>query len=67
MTMIGNFFFKFINFCVTVSILTKLLVLRISFSAVRALIVAKIVILGISPLTSFILALRVVLVAKLVI
>ena len=36
-------------------------------TAVRALVVAKLVILGISPLTSFILALRVVLVAKLVI
>ena len=35
--------------------------------ALRAAVVAKLVILGISPLTSFILALRVVLVAKLVI
>ena len=48
--------------------MTKLLTLGILFStAVRALVVAKLVILGISPLTSFILALRVVLVAKLVI
>ena len=37
------------------------------FKAVRAVVVTKLVILGISPLTSFILALRVVLVAKLVI
>ena len=48
--------------------LTKLLTLGISFStAVRAVVVAKLVILGISPLTSFILALRVVLVVKLVV
>ena len=48
--------------------LTKLLWLGIWFStAVKAVIVAKLVILGISPLTSFILALRVVLVAKLVV
>ena len=68
MIMISNFLFNFINFCVIVSFfLTKLLTLGISFStAVKAIIVAKIVILGISPLTSFILELRVVLVAKLV-
>ena len=36
-------------------------------TALRAVVVVKLVILGISPLTSFILALRVVLVAKLVI
>ena len=35
--------------------------------AVRAVIVAKLIILGILPLTSFILAIRLVLVAKLVI
>ena len=47
--------------------LTKLLLLVIFFSAaVRAVAVAKLVILGILFLTSFILALRVVLVAKLV-
>ena len=47
--------------------LTKLLTLGILFSkAVRAVVVAKLLILGTSPLTSFILALRVVLVAKLV-
>ena len=64
MIMISNFLFSFINTCVKVSFFTKLLTLRILFStAVRA----KSVILGISPLNSFILALRVVLVAKLVI
>ena len=45
--------------------LTKLLTLGILFStAVRAVSLAKLVILGILPLSSFILALRVVLVAK---
>ena len=45
-----------------------LLTLGILFSvAVRALVVAKLVILGISPLTSLILALREALVTKLVI
>ena len=48
--------------------LTKLLTLGILFStAVRAVVVVKLVALGISLLTSFILELRVVLVAKLVI
>ena len=48
--------------------LTKLLTLGISFStALRAILVAKVVILGISTLTTFILALRESLVAKLVI
>ena len=48
--------------------MTKLLTLGILFStAVRALVVAKLVMLGISPLTLFILALTVVLVAKLII
>ena len=47
--------------------LTKLLALGISFSTVlRAVLVAELLILGISPLTSFVLALRVVLVAELV-
>ena len=47
--------------------LTKLQTLGVLFStAVRALVVTKLVILGISPLTSFILALRAALVAKLV-
>ena len=48
--------------------MTKLLTLGILFStAVRAALVAKLVVLGISLLTSFALALWVVLVAKLVI
>ena len=48
--------------------MTKLLTLGILYStAVRGVVVAKLVILGISPLTSFILALREALVAKLVI
>ena len=63
MIMICNFLFDVINFCVIVSFLTKLLTLGILFSTtVRELVVAKLVILGISPLTSFMLALRVVLV-----
>ena len=65
MNMISNFLF---NFCVIVSFLTNLLVLGILFStAVKAVVVAKLVILGVSPLPLFILALRVVLVAQLVI
>ena len=48
--------------------MTKLLTRDILFStAIKAVVVAKLVILGISPLTSFILALREALVAKLVI
>ena len=66
--MIGNFLFNFTNFCFIVSFLTKLLTLGILFSAaVRAVVLAKLVILGILPLTSFILALRALLVARLVI
>ena len=54
--------------CYSQFFLTKLLTLGILFStAVGGLVVAKLVILGISPLTSFILALREALVAKLVI
>ena len=68
MILISNCLFNFINICVIVSFLTKLLALGILFLiTVRALVVAKLVILSISPLTSFILALRLVLVAKLVI
>ena len=67
----SNFIFSLTNVCVIVSFLTKLLTLSILFSiAVRAAVVAKfryLVILGISPLTSFILALREALIAKLVI
>ena len=63
--MVSNFFFNFINFCVIISFLLTSVIL---FStAVRAVVVAKLLILGILALTSFILALRVVLVAKLVI
>ena len=66
MIMISNFLFNFSNFCVIVSFLTKLLTLGNLFStAVRALVVAKLLILGISPLTSFILALKVEVVTKL--
>ena len=65
--MIRNFLYSLINFCYII-FLAKLLKLDIFFStAVRALVVAKLVILEISPLTSFILVLREALVAKLVI
>ena len=68
MIMISNFLFNFTNFCVIVFFLTKLPRLGILLSTeVRAVAVAKLVILGVSPLTSFILALREALVAKLVI
>ena len=64
--MISNFLFNFINFYVIFKFFEKLLTLDILFStAVRAAVAAKLVILGISLLTSFVLALRVVLVAKL--
>ena len=54
--------------CYSRGFLTKSLTLDILFStAVKAVVVAKLVILGISFLTLFILALRVILVAKLVI
>ena len=59
MIMISNCFFSVINFCNIVSFFNKLLTLSIIFStAVRAVIVAKLVILGILFLASFILALR---------
>ena len=62
------FFFSNSLICVIIRFLTKLLTLGILFStALRALIVARLAILGISPLTSFILELRVVSVAKSVI
>ena len=62
----SSFIFNFTNFCVIVSL--KLLTLGISFStAVRVVVVAKLLILSILFLTSFILTLRaVVAVAKLV-
>ena len=56
-----------INFCLIVWVLTKFLTLGILLStAVRAVVVAKLIILSISPVTSSILALGEVLVAKLV-
>ena len=68
MIMISIFFFNFINFCAMVSFLTKLVTFGVLFSTVvRAVVVVKLVILGMSSLTPFILALRVVLVAKLII
>ena len=64
----SNFIFNFTNFCVTVSFLTKLLTLGILLStAVRAVVVGKLVILRILFLTSFILAFRAVVEARLVI
>ena len=65
--MISNFLLNFISFCVIVRFLTKLLTLGILLStAVRALVAARLEILGVSPLTSFILAVRVVLVLKVI-
>ena len=60
MIKITIFFFNFTNSCaIVIFFLTKLLTLGISFStAVRAAVVAKLVILAIPPLTSFNLALR---------
>ena len=63
----SNFPFNFTNDCVIVSFLTKLLTLGISFlTAVRAVVVAKLVRQSVLSLTSFILALRSAVVAKLV-
>ena len=57
--MISNFYFNFISFYVIVIFLTKLLTLGVLFStAVKEIVVAKLIILGISYLTLFILALR---------
>ena len=80
----NNFIFNFTNFCIKVSFLTKLLTLGIIFSTavrtvvvatlvilgillLRAAVVAKLVILDVSFLSSFILALRAAVIAKLVI
>ena len=70
----GDFIFnsqlysQFTNFCVIVSFLNKLSTLGILFStAVKATVVAKLVILVTLFLTSFILALRAVVTAKLLI
>ena len=60
-------YFSFSNLWVIV-LLTKILTLGILFStALREVLVAKLVILGISPVTLIALTLRVVLLAKLVI
>ena len=68
MTMISSFLFNFVIFCVVVSFLTRSLTSIILLStAVRAVVVAKLVILGISALTTLILALKIFLVVKLVI
>ena len=65
---ISKFIFNFISFCVIVSFFTKSITSGILFStAVRAVLVAELVILSVSPLTSFIPALKEALVAKLVI
>ena len=63
---------NFINFCVAVSFSDEItnighFAFNSSKRVVWAAVVAKLVIIGISPLTSFILALRETLVAKLVI
>ena len=50
MIMISNFIFNFVNFFNSQFFLTKLLTLGILFStAVRAVLVAKLVILGVLP------------------
>ena len=69
MTMISsNFIFNFTNFYAIVSFLTKLLTIGILFlTAVKAVVLANLVILGIFFWISFILPLRAVVVAKLVI
>ena len=55
MIMISNFLLNFVNVFVIVSFFTKLLTLGIFFStAVRGVLVAKLVILDILLLTSFI-------------
>ena len=61
----SGFIFSFSNFCVIVSFLTKLLTFGISFLTV--MVIAKLVISDILFLPSFILALRAVVAAKLVI
>ena len=53
----SNCIFNFTNFCVIIGFLIKVLTLGILFStAVRAVVVVKLVILGILVLTLFILA-----------
>ena len=67
--MSSNFFFSIsLTFLLQPHFLIKLLTLGILLStALRVVLVGKLVLLGISPLTSFILALKVVSVAKLAI
>ena len=63
-----NFIFNFTNFCVIVRFLTKLLTVGVLFStAVRPVVVVKLVISGILFLISFVLALRAVVAVNLVI
>ena len=63
----SNSIFNFTNFCVIVSFLAKLRTLGILLStAIRAVVVARLIILGILFLTSFIFALKAVVVAKFV-
>ena len=61
-----NFIFNFVNFCVIVRFFNTLLKLHIS-TAVRTVVVAKLVILVILVSGSFILALRTILLAMLLI
>ena len=63
----SNFIFSFTMFCVIAIFLTKLTLDILFSTAVRALVLAKLVILGILFLILFILAWTVVLVTKLVI
>ena len=66
--MIGsNFIFNFTNLCVIVSFFLTRLIILIFFFSIAARAVAKLLILGISFLTSCILSLRAVVVPKLVI
>ena len=68
MIMISKCFLVSLIFVLQSAFLTKLLTLGILFStAIRAVVVAKLVTPGIVPLTSFILTLRAVLAAELVV
>ena len=63
----GNFIFNFTNFCIIISLfLIKLLTVGILFSTLLRAVVAKLITLGILFLIPFILALRVVFVAEIV-
>ena len=67
MIIFSNFLFNYINFCVIVSFFDQHQVCLFFSIAVRAVVVAKLVVLGLSPLMPFILALRAKVLAKLVI